>query len=155
MPARSTTSSPRASSPTPAGRRGGSSMDSRIRTAVAGVEAYVAGGAVRNELLGRQVVDVDVATPYPEVAARIYAGLSKGAVFPLSERHGAWRVALKDGATVDFTPLTGSIEKDLHTRDFTINAIARPVAGGEEIDPLEGRADLGTRTLRAVGENVF
>jgi len=130
-------------------------VDSRIRTAVAGVEAYVVGGAVRDELLGRQVVDVDVATPDPEVAARIYAGLSKGAVFPLSERHGAWRVALKDGATVDFTPLTGSIEKDLHTRDFTINAIARPVAGGEEIDPLEGRADLGTRTLRAVGENVF
>jgi Poly A polymerase head domain len=130
-------------------------VDSRIRTAVAGVEAYVVGGAVRDELLGRQVVDVDVATPDPEVAARIYAGLSQGAVFPLSERHGAWRVALKDGATVDFTPLTGSIEKDLHTRDFTINAIARPVAGGEEIDPLEGRADLGARTLRAVGENVF
>ena len=41
-------------------------MDSRIRTAVAGVEAYLVGGAVRDELLGRQVVDVDVATPDPE-----------------------------------------------------------------------------------------
>ena len=130
-------------------------MDSRIRTAVAGVEAYLVGGAVRDELLGRQVVDVDVATPDPEVAARIYAGLSKGAVFPLSEKHGAWRVAFKDGTTVDFTPLDGTIEDDLGTRDFTINAIARPVAGGDYVDPLAGRADLESRTLRAVSESVF
>ena len=113
---------------------------SRIRTAVAGVEAYVVGGAVRDELLGRQIVDVDVATPDPEVAARIYAGLSKGALFPLSEKHGAWRVAFKDGTTVDFTPLGGTIEDDLRTRDFTINAIAQPVAGGDYVDPLGGRA---------------
>jgi Poly A polymerase head domain len=130
-------------------------VDSRIRTAVAGVEAYVVGGAVRDELLGRQVVDVDVATPDPEVAARIYAGLSKGAIFPLSERHGAWRVAFKDGATVDFTPLPGSIEDDLGTRDFTINAIAQPVGGGDYVDPLGGRPDLEGRTLRAVSETIF
>ena len=130
-------------------------MDSRIRTAVAGVEAYLVGGAVRDELLGRQVVDVDVATPDPEVAARIYAGLSKGAVFPLSEKHGAWRVAFKDGTTVDFTPLGGTIEDDLGTRDFTINAIAQPVAGGDYVDPLGGRADIESRTLRAVSESVF
>jgi Poly A polymerase head domain len=130
-------------------------MDSRIRTAVAGVEAYLVGGAVRDELLGRQIVDVDVATPDPEVAARIYAGLSKGAVFPLSEKHGAWRVAFKDGTTVDFTPLVGTIEDDLGTRDFTINAIAQPVAGGDYVDPLGGRADIESRTLRAVSESVF
>jgi hypothetical protein len=130
-------------------------MDSRIRTAVAGVEAYVVGGAVRDELLGRRVVDVDVATPDPEVAARIYAGLSKGAVFPLSERHGAWRVAFKDGTTVDFTPLAGGIEDDLATRDFTINAIAQPVAGGDYVDPLGGRGDLESRMLRAVSETIF
>jgi hypothetical protein len=130
-------------------------MDSRIRTAVAGVEAFVVGGAVRDELLGRQVIDVDVATPDPEVAARIYAGLSKGALFPLSERHGAWRVALKHGSTVDFTPLLGSIDDDLRTRDFTINAIAQPVAGGHYIDPLGGRPDLEARRLRAVSDSIF
>ena len=32
---------------------------------------------------------------------------SGGAVFPLSERHGGWRVALDGGRTVDFTPLQG------------------------------------------------
>src|SRR3954471_21422841 len=158
MPAtrgRSTTSSRPRSSTILAVRCGTSSMDSRIRTAVAGVEAYVVGGAVRDELLGRQVVDVDVATPDPEVAARIYAGLSKGAVFPLSEKHGAWRVAFKDGSTVDFTPLAASIEDDLRTRDFTINAIAQPVAGGDYVDPFGGRTDLESRTLRAVSESIF
>jgi hypothetical protein len=130
-------------------------MDERIRTAVAGVEAYVVGGAVRDELLARPVVDIDVATPDPEVAARIYAGLAKAALFPLSERHGAWRVAFPDGSTVDFTPLRGGIEDDLRTRDFTINAIAKPVAGGEQIDPLEGFPDLQARRLRAVSDAVF
>jgi tRNA nucleotidyltransferase/poly(A) polymerase len=130
-------------------------MDDRIRTAVAGVEAYVVGGAVRDELLGRPVVDIDVATLDPEVAARIYAGLAKAALFPLSERHGAWRVAFPDGSTVDFTPLRGGIEDDLRTRDFTINAIAMPVAGGERIDPLEGFPDLQGRRLRAVSDAIF
>ena len=130
-------------------------MDERIRTAVAGVEAYVVGGAVRDELLGRPVVDVDVATPDPEVAARIYAGLSKGALFPLSERHGAWRVAFPDGTTVDFTPLRGTLEDDLRSRDFTINAIAAPVAGGERIDPLGGAPDLEAQRLRAVSDSIF
>jgi hypothetical protein len=130
-------------------------MDERIRTAVAGVEAYVVGGAVRDELLGRPVIDVDVATHDPEVAARIYAGLTKGAVFPLSERHGAWRVAFRDGRTTDFTPLRGDIEDDLRGRDFTINAIAVPAAGGEHVDPLGGVRDLEARRLRAVSGTVF
>jgi tRNA nucleotidyltransferase/poly(A) polymerase len=130
-------------------------MDDRVRTAVAGVEAYVVGGAVRDELLGRPVVDIDVATHDPEVAARIFAGLVKSALFPLSERHGAWRVAFRDGRTFDFTPLRGSIEDDLRTRDFTINAIAIPAAGGERIDPLGGFADLQARRLRAVSPTVF
>jgi tRNA nucleotidyltransferase/poly(A) polymerase len=130
-------------------------MDERIRTAVAGVEAYVVGGAVRDELLGRPVVDVDVATPDPEVAARIYAGLAKGALFPLSERHGAWRVAFPDGTTVDFTPLRSTLEDDLRSRDFTINAIAVPAAGGERIDPLGGIPDLEAQRLRAVSDSIF
>jgi tRNA nucleotidyltransferase/poly(A) polymerase len=130
-------------------------MDERIRTAVAGVEAYVVGGAVRDELLGRPVVDVDVATPDPEVAARIYAGLAKGAIFPLSERHGAWRVAFPDRTTVDFTPLRSTLEEDLRSRDFTINAIAVPAAGGERIDPLGGIPDLEAQRLRAVSDSIF
>jgi Poly A polymerase head domain len=130
-------------------------MDEQINTAVAGQEAYVVGGAVRDELLGREVVDLDVACSDPEGAARAYSRVEGGAVFPLSERHGAWRVAFRSGRTVDFTPLRDGIEADLASRDFTINAIARPVSGGEDVDPHDGRSDLEARVLRAVSPTVF
>jgi tRNA nucleotidyltransferase/poly(A) polymerase len=110
---------------------------------------------VRDELLGRELVDLDIAVRDPRKAARAFAKRSDGAPFALSERHGAWRVALEDGRTVDFTPLPGPIEDDLATRDFTINAIARPLTGGEPVDPFGGRDDLEAHRLRAVGDSVF
>ena len=113
------------------------------------------GGAVRDELLGRRVVDLDVACADPERSARRFARRSGGAPFPLSERHGAWRVALDGERTVDFTPLPGSIEADLATRDFTINAIALPLGGGGAVDPFDGRGDLDAGILRAVSACVF
>lgn len=122
---------------------------------LAGEEAWVVGGAVRDELLGRELVDLDIAVGDPRKAARAFAKRAGGAPFALSERHGAWRVALEHGRTVDFTPLPGPIEDDLATRDFTINAIARPLAGGEPIDPFGGRADLEAHLLRAVAESAF
>jgi tRNA nucleotidyltransferase/poly(A) polymerase len=122
---------------------------------LSGEEAWVVGGALRDELLGRPVVDVDIAVRRPEEAARAYARRSRGAPFPLSEQHGAWRVALEDGRTVDFTPLRGTIEGDLATRDFTVNALARPLAGGDVLDPSGGLEDLDLRSLRAVTETIF
>src|SRR3954451_11887982 len=179
-PERSTTSSPHGSTPTRAGRGKWLSMregadkpvDTRApspsrdlgtrsvlepaQEVLAGQEAWVVGGAVRDELLGRELVDLDIAVRDPRQAARAFAERSGGAPFALSEQHGAWRVALEDGRTVDFTPLPeGSIEDDLAKRDFTLNAIARPLAGGDRVDPFGGRADLEARRLRAVGESVF
>src|SRR5688500_5893976 len=131
-------------------------MDERIRRAVGDEPAWIVGGAVRDELLGRKVVDTDVACSAPELAARLYSRLAGGAVFPLSERHGAWRVAFRAGNTVDFTPLHGeTIEDDLATRDFTVNAMARPLEGGDLVDPLGGEADLAARQLSAVSPTIF
>ena len=130
-------------------------MRKTAQQVLAGEEAWVVGGAVRDELLGRELVDLDIAVREPKRVARAYARRSGGSPFPLSERHGAWRVALEDGRTVDFTPLPGSVEDDLATRDFTINAIARPLAGGEPVDPFGGRDDLAARRLRAVRESIF
>jgi hypothetical protein len=121
----------------------------------AGDDAWIVGGAVRDELLGREVVDVDVALADPERAARAYAREFGGASFPLSERHGAWRVALEQGRTVDFTPLNGPIEADLATRDFTINAIAERVGTSEVVDPYGGREAIAQRSLDAVSETIF
>ena len=64
-------------------------------------------------------------------------------------------MALADGRTVDFTPLTGPIEDDLATRDFSINAIAERPGTGESVDPFGGYDDLAARRLRAVAESVF
>jgi tRNA nucleotidyltransferase/poly(A) polymerase len=131
-------------------------MDERIRELLAGEEAWIVGGAIRDRLLGRPVVDVDVACRDPRDAARRYARRYGGAAFPLSERHGAWRVA-EEGAdqTLDFTPLPNGIEDDLATRDFTFNAIAFPVGGGDPCDPHGGRADLEAGVIRVVSDSVF
>jgi tRNA nucleotidyltransferase/poly(A) polymerase len=130
-------------------------MRELAKEVLSGKEAWVVGGAVRDKALGRDLVDLDVACRDPRGAAREYAKRSGGAPFPLSERHGAWRVALEAGRTVDFTPLPDGIEDDLATRDFTINAIAVPLAGGEEVDPHGGRADLAAKLIRAVTPAVF
>ena len=122
---------------------------------LSGEEAWVVGGAVRDELLGRDIVDLDIACRDPKSAARAFARASRGAPFPLSERHGAWRVALEGDRTVDFTPLAEGIEADLASRDFTINAMAVPLAGGEPIDPFHGGDDLRAKVVRAVSPSVF
>jgi hypothetical protein len=126
-------------------------MLEHAQAALAGEEAWVVGGAVRDELLGRPLADLDIACRDPEKAAKRYGGPA----FPLSERHGAWRVALDGGRTVDFTPLQERIEADLATRDFTINAIARPLGGGDHVDPFSGLQDLERHVLRAVGPSIF
>jgi tRNA nucleotidyltransferase/poly(A) polymerase len=130
-------------------------MRELARALLAGEDAWVVGGAVRDELLGHPVIDLDIALADPRAAAHAYAKRSGGAPFPLSDRHGAWRVALDGGRTVDFTPLRGRIEDDLATRDFTVNAIAVPLAGGEAVDPFGGRRDLVERVLRRVSGGVF
>jgi len=131
-------------------------MGERLRELLRGEDAWIVGGAVRDELLLRPVLDVDVACSDPRDAAHRFARRFGGAVFPLSERHGAWRV-VADGIdeTVDFTPLQEGIDADLATRDFTFNAIAESVATGEPYDPHDGRGDLRAGVVRAVTDTVF
>jgi hypothetical protein len=129
-------------------------VEDAARTVLSGAEAYVVGGAVRDRLLGRPVLDLDIACREPERAATALGRRAGGAVFLLSGRHGAWRVAL-EALTIDFTLLRGSIEEDLAGRDFAVNAIAVPLAGGEPIDPFGGRRDAEARVLRPVADGVF
>jgi poly(A) polymerase len=128
------------------------------RQALAGTSAWLVGGAVRDRLLGRSTADLDVAVAGDvEAAARTLARAARAAVFPLSEDFGAWRVVARGGAwQADLSPLLGeTIEQDVVQRDFTINAIAEPLAGGEPIDPTGGRADLAGRRLRMVSPAAF
>jgi putative nucleotidyltransferase with HDIG domain len=127
------------------------------RAQLAGQEAWVVGGAVRDRLLGRPTEDLDLAVRGdPAAHARALARACRGAAFPLSEEHAAWRVVGPDRSWhVDFMPLEGTIEDDLARRDFTVNAIAEPLAGGPRLDPFGGRADLEARRLRMVGPASF
>ena len=130
----------------------------REALAGAGIEAWVVGGTVRDALLGRPITDVDVATASdPEGAARAVARAIGGPVFRLSEAFGAWRALDRGGRFVcDVSPLQGgSIETDLARRDFTVNAMAVPAAGGELLDPHGGRSDADARVLRILGEGAY
>ena len=121
-------------------------------------DAWIVGGALRDELLGRPVRDVDIAVAGdPERAAREAAAKLKGPVFRLSEAFGAWRAIDRAGGRVfDFSALQGNtIEEDLAKRDFTVNAMARPREGGDLIDPFGGRGDLESRTLRVLGPQAY
>lgn len=131
-------------------------MDERVAEILDGEDAWIVGGAVRDRLLGRPVLDLDIACGDPREAARRFATRFGGIAFPLSEHHGAWRVARAGSdQTVDFTPLPEGIDADLATRDFTFNAIALPLAGGEPHDPHGGRADLEAGIVRAVTDTTF
>lgn len=123
-----------------------------------GVQAWLVGGTVRDLLLCREVEDVDiVADGDVQVVAKKLANAVEGDVFRLSDQFGGWRV-IGPGKKwqADITPLRGgSIEADLALRDFTVNAVAAPLAGGEAIDPHNGLADLEMGFIRAVSERAF
>jgi poly(A) polymerase len=129
------------------------------RRALAGADdAWVVGGAVRDAALGRQVADLDIVVAGdPGSAARAIAAELGGRAFELSAEFGTWRVVSRSRAwQVDTTALRGgAIEADLGTRDFTVGAVAVPLADGEALDPFGGLADLRRGVLRAVGERSF
>jgi putative nucleotidyltransferase with HDIG domain len=119
---------------------------------------WIAGGAVRDAALQRDVVDLDLALAGdPGAAAKAIAREGKGHSFELSAEFATWRAVAADGSwQIDLTALRGeTIEADLAERDFTVGAVAVPLFGGEPIDPHGGLADLDRRVLRVVGERSF
>ena len=103
--------------------------------ALLGSDGWLVGGAVRDHLVGRPVEDWDVVVAGdPGAAARAHARRVGGSPFPLSERHGAWRVTQAQ-RSVDFTALHGALAEDLGRRDFTANAVAVALADGDRDRP--------------------
>jgi tRNA nucleotidyltransferase (CCA-adding enzyme) len=127
---------------------------------------YLVGGAVRDLLLGRERSDVDVAVEGDALAlARRLDGEASE-----HERFGTATVRL-DGLEVDLAGTReeryespgalpevrpASLAEDLARRDFTINAMAVPLAEPEDlIDPHGGRADLDAGRLRVLHPGSF
>lgn len=125
--------------------------------------SYVVGGFVRDLLLGRAPRDIDlvVAGRAWDAACRV-AEETGGRVVVLDEKRNQVRVVLPHHQ-LDINGLNGNtLEQDLRRRDFTINAIAVPLAcflspGWPEraIDPLEGKKDLLDRVLRPCSHRAY
>lgn len=129
------------------------------------MEAYVAGGPVRDWLLGRKVLDLDLVVPDGAVAlARRFAQSTTGHFVMLDEKEGVARVVCRD-FILDFSQyrdMANNIEEDLCQRDFTINAMAVSLSSALSflnnhsqlsiIDPAGGLADLDNRIIRAISQ---
>ena len=126
------------------------------------IKAYLVGGGVRDLLLGRRLKDLDFAlTGACAELPRRFAQSIGGSFFWLDEERLQGRVVRKGGdaaLTFDFAPQRGeTIEEDLSQRDFTINALALPLAGGRYalIDPTVGFSDLQKGIIRACSPASF
>ena len=127
-----------------------------------GVEAYATGGFLRDALLGLAVHDIDISLAAdPLVIGRRLADGLSGHYFALAEERQMARVLLPaPGLHIDLLPLTAPIEEDLRRRDYTIDAMAAPLAALAEgslqlIDPTGGLADLRAGIVRATSEQAL
>jgi poly(A) polymerase len=130
-----------------------------------GLTRYV-GGAVRDELLGLAVSDVDLATRIrpPEVVRRLEAagikavptGIEHGTITAVSDGHPFEVTTLRQDVSTDgrraTVAFTGDWQADAARRDFTINALFADPGTGEIFDYFDGLADLRRRRVRFIGE---
>ena len=129
----------------------------------AGHEALLAGGCVRDMLLGHRPADYDVATSAtPRQVKRIF-----GHVLMVGAKFGVAMVIL-DRRTVEVTTFRSdlsysdgrrpdgvkfvSTREDAQRRDFTINGIFYDPISDKVIDYVGGRADLTGGVIRAIGD---
>ena len=137
-----------------------------------GEAGWLVGGCLRDELLGLPVRDVDIVVDgAAEPFSRSLADRLGGAVFASSDAFGTWRLVLGD-MHVDVAPLrdraappaagppdpatrSARLEADLRARDFTVDAMARPLDGKDLVDPLSGLDDLAARRLRLCSSSAL
>lgn len=133
------------------------------RLAEAGHVAYLAGGCVRDRLLGHEPKDWDIATDArPDAVRGLFPGArSVGESFGimLVRSHGltievaTFRTdgVYSDGRHPDAVAFTDA-EHDATRRDFTINGIFEDPETGAIVDYVGGRDDLAARRVRAIGD---
>ena len=144
---------------------------------------FYIGGVVRDELLGRESLDVDITY----VGNAIEYCSKFGEVVQVNPDFGTVRVAIPSHpslcnthspigtmgeVTVDFAstrsesyPQKGhlpvvekigcSLKEDVMRRDFTINALAKSVTTGEIVDYVGGLEDLKNKKLRVLHDESF
>jgi tRNA nucleotidyltransferase (CCA-adding enzyme) len=147
-------------------RLGANPAFSAVRRAAEGLSAYVVGGGVRDGLIGRRHLDLDVVVE-GEIEPLVEA---LGGQATAHERFGTAVVQVGEAeidvarARAETYPEPGalpevrpaSITEDLWRRDFAINAIAYPLSGeGGLLDPHGGVADLEAGRVRVLHPGSF
>lgn len=141
----------------------GPAVEVARRLTEAGYKALLAGGCVRDLLLGAAPSDYDVATDAPpDAVCSLFrptrrVGVQFGVV--LVRRRGVWiEVATfrkdgdyRDGRRPDTVTFSSAAE-DARRRDFTVNGMFLDPSSGRVIDYVNGLADLAARLIRAIGD---
>jgi len=160
-------------------------VPSEIRSYIRSLEidAYVVGGAVRDELLGLAQRDEDFVVPNVDqsqlrallephgrvedmdvhgqlVGVRLYpTDRSIRALAPAGIELTPPRAERSTGpGHRDFTIVSDSsisLTEDMARRDFTMNAMARRLSDGALLDPFDGQGDIALRTIRTVMPTSF
>jgi poly(A) polymerase len=129
-----------------------------------GHAALLAGGCVRDILLGREPADYDVATDATpdEVIALFPESLAVGAQFGvISVRRDGLKVEVatfradadySDGRHPDGVVFARTAQEDVQRRDFTINGLLMRHDTSAVLDYIGGQADLRAGVIRAIGE---
>ena len=130
----------------------------------AGYQALLAGGCVRDLLLGREPADYDVATDAtPDQVLQLFSkGITVGAQFGvilvpqdgMKVEVATFRsdIGYADGRHPDRVEYSSSPEEDVKRRDFTINGLLMRHDAFEVLDFVNGQADLRAGVIRAIGE---
>ncbi len=144
--------------------RVGEKMDSPV---------YLVGGIVRDLMLGRKTLDVDVVVEGDGIkfARRLERDL--GAVAVTYEKFRTASLMFKKDLKIDVATARtelykspaalpevreSTIEKDLYRRDFTMNAMALKLIGpgaGEVLDLYNGMMDIKSGTVRVLHDRSF
>jgi len=127
-----------------------------------GFEAYFAGGAVRDILLGKEPKDIDIATSaHPKEIEKLFEK-----TIPLGRQFGIITVVLDDysyevatfRSESDYednrrpSKITfSSAEQDAIRRDFTINGLFLNPTNNKIIDFVGGQEDIKKKTIRFIG----
>ncbi|NLF22088.1 MAG: CCA tRNA nucleotidyltransferase, partial [Lentisphaerae bacterium] len=130
----------------------------------AGYQALLAGGCVRDALLGRSIKDIDIATSArPDVVEALFAG----ATYAVGRAFGVV-VVLQDGINFEVATFRADGEyrdgrhpesvryadadADAQRRDFTVNGMFYDPLARCLLDFVGGRRDLEARCIRAIGD---
>lgn len=126
--------------------------------------SYLVGGFVRDRLMDKENKDIDIATKArPSEIMEVFKDKK---LIDIGKKFGTIKVisnneefeittfraesAYKDKRHPGEISFSDTIYEDLKRRDFTINAMA--LRGDKLIDPYDGRADIGKKIIRAVGD---